>query len=1392
MARPASKAVGGYYPTPPSLVPVIAALLDLPAVVTDHDGDPEERALALVDPCAGEGAAVFALARAIAKGRRDLTVRHYVAELEATRAKALKAASDSDTSVAKGDAFRIRFETERDRRGASLVFLNPPYDEGHLETRWLERFKDSLTIGGVLVFVVPVGTLASAASILGRSFENFACFRFPPDEYDAFRQVVLLARRRETLLHPDSALVARLEAWTAAPDTIPMLPAAGPAVLTLPAFEDGEAGFSTWEIAPLDVTALAKSMRPWRRTDRRGSLQRIPGILPAEGARALGAQTFPVAMPLGEGHVPAALGYGVMNGARFSPDDSSSGLPEVYAKAVFRKRWKTAERRTDKYGDVVGEVQVQQPELRITVLDLTTSTFHTPRSSAERTDALRLADMTAADVLFRYQGAFRGVLERRCPALHDPKEPSHALALPALPRPLFTAQAEVTRAVVKLLETERAALVLGEVGVGKSTVTLATAATIGARRIVIVCPPHLLDSWKDQAKAVLPDARTMVLADVADIDAFARAKDEGAVIGILAQTAGKLRHAWAGVGDAEAKPVQLAESPETPEVLAHRATFLEGTFPRRCPRCGEVPDEPPEELARRRVRCASRPLLIRGHLADLVRTMALTLLPVFADAAEVSELFPERHRTRLTKKHASSLAEHPEQRASRFEHLVESGQLLPLVRRLVEIASFPTRKGLSASDARAAEKALLHLLAAICDEGAIADASRTLYASSLADRAWYGAGAELRTFARMLLLLLPPAGPIQARASADLRALGCNDERYGTDGWKGWTAKVEELTGTHPPHRQTVSSPYHTIERKDGLICLGDHPLGESRLAFLALEALRSAVKVGEGERCGEPLYAAVPRPRRVPLAKYLAKRYPGLVDLAVIDECHECANADSAQAQAMAKFMGTRMLLLTGSLSNGYAVGLFAILWTISRRFRNEFSRNAVNDFGRTYGYERRYVDYRDRETGKVVAFGANSDRVERRRSMGWAPGVLPSLILKHVLPISVVLHMEDLKVDLPPRTEAVELVDPGEEMGRRVQALRSTLVAQIKSDRFGPLAGKLFGAMAEEWSSADRASEGIGNGPDGIFRVTYPESGGGLVATLEPMPRDQVLPKEYKLLEIVRAELAEGRAVLIFVWHSDCGLFERLARLIERELDERCPILHADKVPAKKREAWINSEILAKKRRVLLVNPIAVGTGLNTLVHFSTIVWFQPPGCAPKALRQAEGRVHRIGQKKPTRVFWLLYKGTSQEILHRLLLLKVAESVALDGLDPTSALEASGVGTQEGMSGFDVGRAIFEAVRDERFLPPPPLLEASTPSVSTPPSVSPIAALPALAVEPAPLVVSPELVSEAPPRPATPAPAPAPVLRPAPAATPLPPPHIIEKAVGPAKKSVQLTWSF
>src|SRR3546814_7877021 len=71
--------------------------------------------------------------------------------------------------------------------------------------------------------------------------------------------------------------------------------------------------------------------------------------------------------------------------------------------------------------------------------------------------------------------------------------------LAALKRKLFPAQADVVHAVTELLvdRGERAAIVNGEMGCGKTTVGIATAAMLNAegyRRTLVLSPPHLVRS----------------------------------------------------------------------------------------------------------------------------------------------------------------------------------------------------------------------------------------------------------------------------------------------------------------------------------------------------------------------------------------------------------------------------------------------------------------------------------------------------------------------------------------------------------------------------------------------------------------------------------------------------------------------------------------------------------------------------------------------------------------------------------------------------------------------------------------------------------------------------------------------------------------------------------
>jgi len=448
---------------------------------------------------------------------------------------------------------------------------------------------------------------------------------------------------------------------------------------------------------------------------------------------------------------------------------------------------------------------------------------------------------------------------------------------------------------------------------------------------------------------------------------------------------------------------------------------------------------------------------------------------------------------------------------------------------------------------------------------------------------------------------------------------------------------------------------------------------------------------------CGEPLYQAVPVPRRYPLSDYICRKHPRLFQMVVPDEFHEYSTDGSAQERALHRLTECVPLCLplTGSLMNGYAKSLFRNLWAVSRKMRAEFGYGDHTRFCKLYGYQKRVLTGDALKKAKVTEFGSSSDRVvktEGGERLSDAPGVLPSFVLRHVLPLSVTLHKRDITPDdrvVDHDRAEIPILD-AEHSGNGAMLGRA-LKEAVKHDRFSEtLAGKLFGQLAEYPSYFDRASHATGNaGPLGArsYEIRYPEDVGGmLVASVEGLPDSRRLAKEAWLMVLLRRELDEGRNVLLFLWHKE--LADRLMTLC-RSVGETPAFLDAGKVQAKKRQEWIDRQVVGK-RRIMITNPSCVQTGLNNLIWFSTAVFFENPGCNPFVARQAVGRLDRITQTKDVRVYWPVYEGVQCALLD-LLQAKTAISQQIDGIDPTAALEMAGAGDGAQVQTQDVGLAVY-----------------------------------------------------------------------------------------------------
>lgn len=1179
--------------------------------------EPQGRSV-LVDPCAGDGTAILTLRRLWVESYSpdgcpspagpwgyDTVIR--ACELEAERAWALRRSLLPNTDFGlQGDAFRLCAQVP-DEGGATVLYLNPPYDQdrefGRLEHRFLVRFAQHLCPGaGYLFFLVPGYALEASADFLAREFLDLRAWRLPDPEYQAFRQVLLVGRRAAKPL--TTATFARtIVEWSRDSDSLPVLPERCPDPFTV----DPEPYYSiNYAFAPFDLTGAVEAFRPWKD---------VPVGTSFSARELLGAR-FETAMPPKPVHIALALAAGMFNGHRLEPNQPRH--PALLAKGVFHRELVPVSERVNGEGDVVATVEIERPSLCLTVLRLDDYTFHRLEPGTIPNGGDDVAGWNAADLIVNYDRSLAGLLRDQFPALHDPHRSEHEIALPALARKPFRAQAHAVQAALKLLARGFNPFLVAEVGTGKSTMALTIAAALSpahhaattaeirrlggtgrlprVEKTLIVAPPHLLKSWSDQAAAVVPDFKVQIVETAGDLARPAQ-------IYVLSRETAKLGHGHRGVEE-------------------------------RCPRCGSAIETPPETNVSRRLRCQAVLRRPRNLAARLARTLAALLAMAFPGNPLIADLITAPALRR------------------RIVALRDGGRALPV------------------NEAR-----LLDFHDAVVRE------IETLYhAEEHEDR------QPIDSLCRLLIRLDTALGTAR-RSLTVLRALvdGEAPSYWGPTGW------IQTAVMTLEARSEDEDEPADQSELRDSEM-------------LRVLESLHQTAVWEESQPCGEPLFQAIPEPRRYPLAQLIRRRHARDFSLLVIDEAHEYNNAGSAQAKAahrLSGLPGVPTLALTGSLMGGYASSLFPNFWALSPIFRSEFGRDDRAAFVARYGFRKVLVPA-DKAAGQRE-MGRHTDREIGCQTIGEAPGLMPPFIFRHLLPLAALVHKDDLDVELPPLTETPVPIqrpagDPlADELLAEYNRLQEELLRRIRSDRFDKeRAGRLLGALVELPSYLDRATD-----DQPPFEIRYPALlDEELITTGKAFPAAWRTPKETWLLTRVTELLGKGEKVLIFLRHTGtAALPARLVGLL-KTITPKVAWLDAKKVPTARREAWIDQNVLAKGVQVLLVNPNAVRTGLNNLVSFSAGLWYELD-LSTTTYRQANGRLHRIGQTRPVTIETPFYAGTAQQVTFELIARKTTASLQVDGLDLQAALEAAGASADETAAlgtALSLGQAVYRALEGRR----------------------------------------------------------------------------------------------
>jgi hypothetical protein len=308
------QAKAGFYPTPPAVVALIGSCLHSTGKA------------ALLDPCCGEGHALYTITRFTGG------VTHGV-ELE--EARALAAAERLDM-VLQGDGLKARA-----RGSYSLLYLNPPYDQSEgerLELRFLWHWQRSLMPGGILVYVVPEAYLPRYAGTLTAHYEDLTVWRFPGEHYHPFKQVVVFGRKRLVAAH--SAPLPEIQGELAQACAHYALPA----VATVPEL------FLTGQ----DPERLEHEARESGAWERAWDL-----LMPSD------VQAFRPLLPLRKGHIALMMASGLLNNTVIEGQGRRLLVRGRVSKEII-----TIEEEDDK-----GKKTIERETLRteVTALDLDTA-----------------------------------------------------------------------------------------------------------------------------------------------------------------------------------------------------------------------------------------------------------------------------------------------------------------------------------------------------------------------------------------------------------------------------------------------------------------------------------------------------------------------------------------------------------------------------------------------------------------------------------------------------------------------------------------------------------------------------------------------------------------------------------------------------------------------------------------------------------------------------------------------------------------------------------------------------------------------------------------------------------------------------------------------------------
>ena len=395
--------------------------------------------------------------------------------------------------------------------------------------------------------------------------------------------------------------------------------------------------------------------------------------------------------------------------------------------------------------------------------------------------------------------------------------------------------------------------------------------------------------------------------------------------------------------------------------------------------------------------------------------------------------------------------------------------------------------------------------------------------------------------------------------------------------------------------------------------------------------------------------------PNRYNISRYIKKHMKNSFDYGIFDEVH-LLQGDSLQGDAFGNICNSvwKSIFLTGTMSNGYASGLFYMLFRTqtSKMLDDGFKYDSIKSFSDKYGVKENSKTYtgryqRVRGVEQFVVDNNSRPKTTKNRDL---PGISPTLFADYLLDNTVFVSKRDIKKNLCKYSE----IPIGVPMDNELRLAYNRILQNVSNNI------NRYNVSRRDMRDYIFSASMFLDQPYGMdIRDTDNQ-------IIELCP-DTVRNKERELVRIISEKKNAGEKCLIYCeWTQKLEIVNKLVEILKKHDIKAVGIDNSVKLT--ERQKWLEEQARDGIDAVVL-NPALVGTGLN-LLDYTTIVFYEI-GAKVISIRQASQRSNRINQTHPVEVYFLYYKDSIQEDMLGAISMKMKAATAIEGDFSESALK-------------------------------------------------------------------------------------------------------------------------